>query len=295
MVSERKKEEVRRLEEELKKYPVIGLLDMFKLPARQLQEIREKLRGKAKIKMMKKSVIKRAMENVSKKGIKELEKMIQNQPALLFSETNPFELARIIESSKSSAAAKEGDIAPKDIVVKAGKTSLKAGPVIGELQRIKIPVGVEGENIMIKEDTVVVREGGVIDKNVADVLMKLGIEPIEISLNLLAMWEDGVIYPKQLLFIPLEKYENDVKLAHQHAFNLSIEIGFVTKDNVSFLLRKAYRGAVNLSREAGIITRETVGEMLSKAYTTMMTIREKISPNGNGEGGNDDQTNEEEG
>ncbi len=121
MVSERKKEEVRRLEEELKKYPVIGLLDMFKLPAKQLQEIREKLRGKAKIKMMKKSVIKIAMENVDRKGIKELEKTIQNQPALLFSETDPFELARTIESSKSSAAAKEGDIAPKDIVVKAGK------------------------------------------------------------------------------------------------------------------------------------------------------------------------------
>ena len=295
MVSERKKEEVRRLEEELKKYPVIGLLDMFKLPAKQLQEIREKLRGKAKIKMMKKSVIKIAMENVDRKGIKELEKTIQNQPALLFSETDPFELARTIESSKSSAAAKEGDIAPKDIVVKAGKTSLKAGPVIGELQRIKIPVGVEGENIVIKEDTVVVRKGETIDKNVADVLMKLGIEPIEISLNLLAMWEDGVVYPKELLFIPLEKYENDVRLAYQHAFNLSIEIGFVTKDNISFLLQKAYREAVSLAKEAGVITKETVGEMLSRAYAHMIAIKEKIPSAAMEAEKNDDQTNKEEG
>ncbi len=163
------------------------------------------------------------------------------------------------------------------------------------MQRIKIPVGVEGENIVIKEDTVVVRKGETIDKNVADVLMKLGIEPIEISLNLLAMWEDGVVYPKELLFIPLEKYENDVRLAYQHAFNLSIEIGFVTKDNISFLLQKAYREAVSLAKEAGVITKETVGEMLSRAYAHMIAIKEKIPSAAMEAEKNDDQTNKEEG
>ncbi|NIO21498.1 MAG: 50S ribosomal protein L10 [Candidatus Aenigmarchaeota archaeon] len=276
MVSERKKEKVKKLEEELKKYPVIGLLDMFKLPSRQLQEMRDKLKGRGKIRMVRKSIMKRALENVDKKGIKELEKKIENQPALLFSDADPFDLARIIESSKSFAAAKEGDVAPKDIIVKAGKTNLKAGPVIGELQRVKIPAGVEGENIIVKEDVVVVRYGETIEKGVADVLMKLGVEPIEISLNLLAVWDHGVIYPKEILFIPLEKYENDVRIAYQNAFNLSLNIGFVTKDNVPFLLSKAYSEAMILAREAGLVTKETVGGLLARAHSQMLALKGKI-------------------
>jgi large subunit ribosomal protein L10 len=276
MVSERKGEWVKELEGELNKYPVIGLLDMFKMPSRQLQEMRDKLKGRAKIKMVRKSVIERALENVKKKGLKELEMRMQNQPALLFSNVDPFELARTIESSRSFATAKEGDIAPKDITVKAGKTSLKAGPVIGELQRVKIPAGVEGENIVIKKDTVVVKGGETIEKNVADVLTKLGVEPIEISLNLLAVWEQGTVYTKDILFIPLEKYRNDVKLAYQNAFNLSIGIGLLTKENIPMLLSKAHNEAVGLAKEIGLVTKESVGEALVKAHSHMLVLKEKI-------------------
>ncbi|NIO22448.1 MAG: 50S ribosomal protein L10 [Candidatus Aenigmarchaeota archaeon] len=275
MVSEKKIEDVKKVAGELKKYPVIGLLDMFKLPSKQLQEMRDKLKGKAKIKMVRKSILKRAMEGVEKKGIKELEMKIQNQPALLFSDADPFELARIIESSKSFGSAKEGDIAPKDIVVKAGKTNLRAGPVIGELQRIKIPAGVEGENIVIKEDAVVAKEGEIIEKNVADVLMKLGVEPIEISLNLLAVWDQGVVYPKDILFIPLERYENDIRLAYQNAFNLSINMGFLTRETFPLLLSKAYREAMGLAGEIGLVTKETVGGLIAKAHSQMLALKEK--------------------
>lgn len=297
MVSEKKKEEVKSVAEELNKYPVIGLLDMFKLPSKQLQEMREKLKGKAKIKMVRKSIMKRAMENVDKKGIRELEMKIQNQPALLFSNTDPFELGRIIESSKSFAAAKEGDVAPKDIVVKAGKTSLKAGPVIGELQRIKIPAGVEGENIIIKEDAVVVKKGENIEKNTADVLTKLGIEPIEISLNLLAVWDQGVIYPKDILFIPLEKYENDIREAYQNAFNLSLNIVFLTRETLPLLLSKAYKEAIGLAGKLGLVTKETVGEMLSKAHSQMLVLKEKLpeTPGEEDKGGKEAKEPEKEG
>jgi len=277
MVSEKKREEVKKLEGELKKYPVIGLLDMFKLPSKQLQEMRDKLEGKARIKMVRKSIMKRAIENVDRKGIRDLEMKIQNQPALLFSNADPFELARVIESSRSFAAAKEGDVAPKDILVKSGKTNLKAGPVIGELQRVKIPVGVEGENIAIKEDTVVVKGGETIERGMADVLMKLGVEPIEISLNLIAVWDQGVVYPKDILFIPLGKYERDVRLAYQNAFNLSLSIGFLTGETTAFLLSKAYEEAISLVGEIGLVTKETVVEVLAKGQAEMLALKERLS------------------
>jgi len=277
MVSEKNIKAANELKEEMQKYPVIGVLDMYKLPARQLFEIREKLRGMAKIRMLKKNIIKRALKEMQLKNISELEKYIQGEPAILFSQENPFKLAKIIDSSKSSAFAKEGDVAPKDIVVRAGQTSLPAGPAIGELQKAGLPVMVEEGKIAVKQDTVIAREGDVIDKLKADALAKLGIEPMEIGLNLLAVWEQGVIYPKDILFIPAEKYLEDLKEAFGKAFNLSVAINYYTPENITFLLSKAHSEAKALEINAGVVSPENITFLLSKANTEAKSLENKLS------------------
>lgn len=276
MVSESKKRAVEQLSRDMKKHPVIGLLDMYKLPARQLQEIRDGLRGKATIRMTKKNIIKLAIEKAGVSGLEKLESMIKNQPALLLSDVNPFELAKIIESSKSSALAKPGDIVTKDIRVKEGPTSLKPGPVIGELQRVKIPAGVEGDKIVIKKDTIVAKSGEQITKPLADVLMKLGIEPVEISLNLIAAYDRGEIYGKDLLFIPTEKYESDIIDAYRRALSLALSIGHATAQTLPLLLVKAYKEAVSLAIEAKIPTKDTIGTLLAEARAQMEAVKEEV-------------------
>ncbi|MEE9322923.1 MAG: 50S ribosomal protein L10 [Candidatus Aenigmarchaeota archaeon] len=276
MVSEKKKLAVKELKGELVRYPVIGMLDMLNLPARQLQDIRDKLRGKAVIKMVRKNVMKLAIEGSNIKGLEKIESEIKIQPALLLSEVNPFELAKIIESSKSSAPVKPGNVATKDIIVKAGPTALKPGPVIGELQRVKIPAGVGEDKIIVKEDTIVVKEGEEVTKPVADVLMKLRIEPAEISLNLLAVYDRGTIYRKDVLFIPREKYENDLINAYRCAFNLALNIGLPTAETLPLLFAKAHQEAVSLALEANIMTKETLGNLLANAQAEAEALKEKV-------------------
>ena len=274
MVSKKKIETVKEIGEVIGKYPVIGIVDMFKLPGRQLHDIRNKLRGQARIRMVKKRLIIRAIEK--KPDILGLTQYIQGEPALIFSSMNPFKLAKTINESKSQAPAKEGDIAPRDILVRAGPTSLSAGPVIGELQRVKIPCTVEGEKISIKQDTTIVKEGEVIDKNVAGVMAKLGIEPMEIGLNLIAAWEEGIIYPKDILFVSQEEYIKDLRMASQKAFNLSININYFTQENISYLLSKAYKETQSLAASAGIINSQTIKTLLAKASSEAKCL-EKIT------------------
>jgi large subunit ribosomal protein L10 len=275
MVSEKKKLAVEQLKTEFKKYSVIGIVDMHKLPAKQLQEIKDSLRGRAVIRMAKKSTIKLAIEGTGISGLGVLEKEIRNQPALLLSDVDPFELARVIDLSRSSVAAKAGDMATKEIVIKEGPTSLKPGPVIGELQRVKLPAGVDGDKIVIKKDTIIVKEGEQISKPVADVLMKLGIEPLEISLNLLAVYDRGMIYGKSILFVPKEKYESDLVNAYRSAFNLALNIGLPTEATLPILLAKACREAAGLALEANIMTKDNVEIMLAKANAQMEVLKEK--------------------
>ncbi len=266
MVSEKKKAVLKDISADIEKYPVVGIVDMHCLPARQLYQIKEQLKDKAVIRMAKKKVIMLALKQSKKPDIDKLEEKIQNEPAMLFSDANPFELAHTIARSVSKAAAKEGDIAPSDITIPAGPTNLPPGPAIGELQRIKIPSGVEGDKIVVKKDTCVAEEGETFSKDVADVLMKLGIEPMDISLNLVAVWDDGLVFDKDLLFIPAEHYIGQLKSGHSNAFNLSMSIDYITADTVPTLISKAYQQAVSLSLEAGIVTSENIGSLLAKAH-----------------------------
>ena len=71
--------------------------------------------------------------------------------------------------------------------------------IIGELGAIGIKAGIEGGKVAIKEDAVVVKDGEVINANVAAILTRLGIEPMEIGLDLVAAYEKGSIFDKKIL------------------------------------------------------------------------------------------------
>jgi len=265
MVSEKKKKDLQEVKAQIKEYPVIGIIDMHKLPGRQLHEIRDKLRGEATIRMVKKRLITMALAESGASKIKGLSEFVGGEPALIFSRTDPFKLARKIEKSKSKAQAKPGDISPEDILIKAGPTTLPPGPVIGELQKVKLPAGVQGDKISIMKDTVIVKEGEEISADVASVLAKLGIEPMEIGLNVVAAWESGTIYPADVMFVPLEVYEDQVMEAISRGFNLAFNINLPTPETIPFLFAKASQEAASLAVSADIITPDTVGSVLAKA------------------------------
>lgn len=276
MVSEKKRKDAKEVRELLGSHKVIGLLDMHKLPAKQLYEMRKKLKGHARIRVLKKRVIRIVLNDSKLSGIEHLAEKMRGEPALLFTDENPFKLAVMLNESKSMAPAKPGDIAPHNIEVKAGPTSLPVGPAIGELQRLRIPAGVEGDKIVVKKDTVLVKEGEVIQKPVAEVLVKLGIEPMEIGLNLVVVWEDGILYPKDLLSIPPSRYLEDLKHAHAMAFNLAFKINYYTQDTVPLFLSKAHREALSLAENAGIILPETIPGLFAKAKAQHDVLEKKI-------------------
>lgn len=276
MVSEKKIQSVKELGSMLEKYSVVGILNMHKLPGRQLHFIKEKMRGKAEIKMAKKKLVFKALKDSKKTGVTGLERYLKEQPAFLFTNTNPFELAKTLNASKSKAPAKPGDIAPADITVNAGPTSLPPGPAISELQKAGIPAGVEGGKVAVKKDTVVVKAGQEIKKEVADILLKLGIEPMEIGIDLLGVFDNGTIYDKAILFVPPEKYLDDLKAGFVCGLNLSVKINYYTRDNIKIFLSRAHSEGCSLAVKAGYLTKDTVGPILAKAKAEADALQKHI-------------------
>ncbi len=276
IVSEKKKKEVQDFVKLVDKFPVIGIVDVESLPAKQLTDMRTRLRDLATIKMTKKTLMRLIFQHSKKENIEELSNHIKGMPALIFSEDNPFKLFKILKKNKSPAPIKAGQEAPKDIVVNAGPTGFAPGPIIGELGALGIKAGIEGGKVAIKQDKVVAKEGDVVDQKLAAILQRLEIFPGEVGLNLTAVYENGSVLTKSVLDIDEEAFAKDLQRAASDALLLSLEIAYPTKDNVVTLLAKAHRDSLSLASERDILTKETVQGVLAKADAQASALKNKV-------------------
>jgi len=277
-VAEYKKKIVDELVSLLEKYPVVGVVDLTYLPAAQLRRLRDVLRNKLLIKVAKKRLISLALDKTAekRKGIDKLKDYLQGSCALIFSKENPFALYKIIQKNKSKAPAKAGQIAPNDIVIKAGPTPFTPGPIIGELGALGIKTKVEGGKINIVADKVVVKEGEEISQKVAEILKRLGIEPMEIGLNVIAIYEDGIVYRKDILAVDEEKLLNDIVLAFFNAKALAKEAGYFIKETVEEMIVEAFNASKAIALECNVICPETIEDNLIMNQRIASMLADKI-------------------
>ncbi|RLG14633.1 MAG: 50S ribosomal protein L10 [Candidatus Nanohalarchaeota archaeon] len=281
MVSEVKIKKHEQLCRELREAKVIGIVDFYKLPGAQMQSIRKGLRDIAKIKLYGKKIIIKSLEKVKneKKGIEKI--LLQKEedeakqakiPALIYSEVDSFELQKRINCEKSSIFAKGGDIATENIIVPKGDTKLPPGPAISDLKGLKIKAAIQGPKIVIMEDKTLVEAGEEIDGKIAEMLMKLEIKPMKITLTLKNCYEGGVIYDSSLLTIDLEKYRNEISGIYNQAFNLAYNIDYPVPAVVECKIGEATQQARNLAIEANIVSPDTIGQIMSNLNSKALGV-----------------------
>ncbi len=260
----------------LEEYPIVGVVNMNNLPTKQLQNMRAQLRKTVVLRMTKRRLLKKAIDHVKAKkpGIEQIVPYMEGMPALIFTKDNPFALYKKIAKNKSTAPAKPGQVAPKDIEVKAGPTSFAPGPIIGELGSVGLKAGIEAAKVVIKTDTVVAKKGDVISEKLAGILARLGVEPMEIGLDLAAVYEQGSIFTKQILAIDEEVYKKNIGQAGRLALNLAVEAAYPTKETTQLLVQKAFRDAKGFGVTIGIMAKELVSDILVRAEAQMRSLKQ---------------------
>ncbi len=254
------------------KYPVVGIVNINNIPAAQMQKMRRDLKYKAVFIVGKNRLIKLALEKSGKKNIKELANYIEGQTGIIFTDMNAFKLAKLLEKTETKAPAKGGEIAPEDIIVHEGETPFKPGPMISEFQKVGLPAAVQKGKIVIRKDTVLVKKGEVISRDVAQVLTKLEIFPMTVGLDLRAAYEDEMVFSKEVLHVDTTKVYGDIVNAIQYATNLSVNAAYPTKLTMPMIIGKAARDALNLAINGGIVNKFTAEHILRKAYMEMLSL-----------------------
>lgn len=270
-------EETKRL---IESKPVVGIINLKGMPSSQFQSIKKQLRGKAEITVIKTNFINRAFEKTKDAKLKELEKYIDGPSALIISNENPFKLFNIIKKNRGRAAAKAGMIAEKDLIVPAGETDLPVGPALSELKMAKIDCKIDKGKIVINKDSTVAKKGEKVTDQAASALSKLGIMPVEIGLTVKAIYENGLIYTPDVLNIDEEQFMNTLTSCYLNALNLSVNAGYPTKQNITFMIQKAYNNARNLSVNAKIYNKESIPFILSRSASEMSALKNAMTAKG---------------
>ncbi len=251
-VSEKKKTLISELLDLIKKKKTILIASIKNIPSSQYQEISKKLRGKAIVKVPKKSMIFRALDNSGIEEIKKLKSHVKDSTAILFSDMESFELAAELSNKRSPARAKQGQEALSDIEIPEGPTDLIPGPAISELGALGIKIQIEKGKIIIKEPKVIVKEGEKISQAAAEVMNKLGIKPFSIGFIPLAAFdaEERKLYLE--IKIDREGTLKELKDSFSRALGFAVGIAYISHDTIRFLIQKAAmqdRALENLAKE----------------------------------------------
>lgn len=243
-----KGKQVKILADKIKKSKTLMIVSIRGLPSRQFQEIKKTVRGEAFVQIARKNIFFRAIEMMQEEAVKPLERYIGSDIAFVLSNTDGYELARLLSKRKTRVFAKAGQIADEDIEVKDGPTELVPGPVISELGVLGIQIAVENGKISIKAPKVVVKKGEPIKEHVASLLQKLQVQPFSVGLNPVAIYD--IEHKKLYTHIKIDSdgYTASLKMLAGKSLGFAQRIGFYCKETVTYFLGKAQREASRITQ-----------------------------------------------
>ena len=239
-IPESKLKSVKELEELIKKKRTILVASIKNIPGSQFQVIVKKLRGKAIVKVPKKNLIFRVLDkNKENQNFLQLKDKIKGSYALLFSDLESFELADELMKNQTPAKAKTGQDSPIDIEIPAGPTELIPGPAISELGALGIQIQIEGGKITIKNPKIIVKAGNKISEGASSLMNKLNIKPFKVGFIPICAFDtkENLFYAE--IKVDREGTLEELKNSYRKAIPFAVEIGYTSKDTITFLLGKA--------------------------------------------------------
>jgi large subunit ribosomal protein L10 len=267
-----KKEEVQRLAKLLVDNPVVAVAEVSGIPAPQMQQMRQSLRGQVAVVGSKNRLLQIAIEEAAKSrpGLEALAAKLHGQSVILATKQNPFKLFKSLKAGASMAPLKGGQAAPNDIFIPKGPTPFGPGPIVGELQKVGIPAKIEAGKVVISKDATPLKAGQVASAELATMLAKLEIRPVELKIDLKAAFEKDTLFLPEALGIDESVIFGQLALAVRTANELSLQTGWITPQTADALLGRAYKQAIALVLEKGLEVDEAVKQTVTEDYAKVL-------------------------
>lgn len=276
MPKEWKVQKVEEIKKVLGKYKVIAVADVTLVPTSVLQKLRKELKDAVFI-FAKKNLVKLSLEKSGNAKLKELTSRLGSYPVLVLTNYSPFKLSKVFQSHKVKVAVKSGQISSGDVIIPECTTPFTPGPAMAELTKQGIKTKIESGKVLVTEAKKVLNAGAVIPKEIAELLNKLDIKPIDSMVKILSVYDNGSIFEGKDVFVDTDKEISNLALARSQAMALAFKAEVFMKETMPHFLSKSQSQATVLAYKAAFITNENKGTLLGTANNQMMKVAKLVN------------------
>jgi len=248
--SERKGNYYKRLVKLLKEYNKVLLVSADNIGSYHLQKIRQLLRKDAVILMGKNTMIRKAMREIQPEHpqIESLIPHVYGNIGLVFikPESDIGATRKLLTSYKIEAFAKNGAVAPCDVIVPKGDTGMDPGKT-NFFQALSIQTKISKGKIEISNDVSLLKKGDKVTASGAALLQMLGIKPFIYRLDTLQAYDNGAIFSPALLDTSDEDILAKFSAGISRVAAVSLSIGYPTVASLPHEVSNGYRNLLAIS------------------------------------------------
>jgi len=255
---ERKKRYKLKLEKAVQEFKNVLVVTVDNVGSFQMQKIRIALRGQAEILMGKNTLMRMIMREqiAANPKLEALVPQIRGNMGLIFTNGDLSKIRTIVTANKVPAVAKSGTIAPTDVFVPAGPTGLDPGQT-SFFQALNIGTKIVRGAIEIANDVHLIKKGDKVTSSAVALLGKLDIKPFFYGCVVKSVYENGAVYPVEILDITPEELMGRFFGGVRRIAAIGLAIGYPTEASLGHNIANGFKKLLALSATSGYQFKES--------------------------------------
>jgi len=232
-------------------YPKCFLVGVDNVGSKQMQEIRQAMRGHGEILMGKNTMIRKAIrENLTESPLKLLPYIVGNV-GFVFTNEDLSDIRKKLLENKRGAPAKAGALAPCDVKIEPQNTGM--GPEkTSFFQALQIPTKISRGTIEILNEVHIIKVGEKVGASEAALLNMMNIQPFSYGLVVQQVYDNGAIYSPEVLDITTEMILTRFQQGINNIAAVSLEIGYPTKASAPHAIANAFKNLLAVAAETDV-------------------------------------------
>ncbi|KAK6759800.1 hypothetical protein RB195_021396 [Necator americanus] len=246
-----------KLVELFDEYPKCFLVGVDNVGSKQMQEIRQAMRGHAVILMGKNTMIRKAIRGHLSKNpaLEKLLPYIVQNVGFVFTKEDLGEIRTKLLENRRGAPAKAGAIAPCDVKLPPQNTGM--GPEkTSFFQALQIPTKIARGTIEILNEVHLIKEGEKVGASEAALLNMLGVTPFSYGLVVMQVYDNGTIYSPEVLDMTTDELRKRFLAGVRNVAAVSLAIKYPTMVSVAHSLARGVQNMLGIAAVTDVSFKE---------------------------------------
>eukprot|EP01084_Bolivina_argentea_P067339 122644_1 len=253
---EKKKNYMKKMNDLLDKFDKILVVDADNVRSQQMHKIRIALRGRAEILMGKNTMMCKVITDRHNRSGSEADKKLYQRfvldgalklnVGLVLTAEDVGDIIKIVEGERVNAPARQGAVSTVVVSVPAGNTGLEPTKT-SFFQALNIPTKINRGTVEITKDVQILTIGQKVGSSEAALLGMLKISPFLYGLDVLKVYQNGSMFPPQLLAVTDEEMMEKFTPGMNNVASIALALGMPTAVSLPHTFTNAFKNLLCIS------------------------------------------------